>query len=143
MAKNFNKALDTNEVIALYNISKGIKPKYANQDKDFILSIYHLYDLVENSEFSFYITTEIFSEIQKGVEKYKVNEKNVELNFDVEHTQNIRYIYFLKVAKQIAPKWMYEYKNQRIYITIPITADNNLKSQNSYIYQLMEFMEKM
>ena len=80
---------------------------------------------------------------QKGIEKYRVTEKSVDLNFDVEHTQNLRYIYFLKVAKDIAPKWIYEYKNQRIYITIPITRDNGLNSEKSYIFQLMDFMEKM
>lgn len=80
---------------------------------------------------------------QKGVEKYKVTDKCVELNFDSEHTQNLRYIYFLKVAKEIAPNWIYEYKNQRIYISIPISPNNNLNSSNSYIYQLMEFMENI
>jgi len=68
--KNKNKALDSNIVFNLYNIYKGIKPEYEHQNKDFVLSVYHLYDLVEQSEFNFYITTSVFSEISDGVYKY-------------------------------------------------------------------------
>ena len=80
---------------------------------------------------------------KKGIERYKTNQYNVELNFDEEHTSKIPYIYFLKTAKEIAPMWKYEYKQKRIYITININENNSLYSDNSYIYQLIHFMEKL
>ena len=70
-------------------------------------------------------------------------DNKVELNFDQEHTKNIQYIYFLKTAKSIAPMWIYEYKQNKIHITININEDNKMYSDNSYIYQLIAFMEKM
>ena len=68
--KNKNKALDSNIIINLYDIYNGIAPNYYHQDKDYLLSIYHIYDLVENSEFKFFITPAVFDEIKQGVEKY-------------------------------------------------------------------------
>lgn len=145
---NISKTVDSNYVeddsIKIY-MHQAISKVFTKEQANNLLNEFNDRFGIVTKELENYIYGKYLETLlkQKGVEKYKVNEKNVELNFDVEHTQNIRYIYFLKVAKQIAPKWMYEYKNQRIYITIPITSDNNLKSQNSYIYQLMEFMEKM
>lgn len=145
---NISKTIDSNYVeddsIKIY-MHQAISKIFTKEQANNLLNEFNDRFGIVTKELKNYIYGKYLETLlkQKGVEKYKVNEKNVELNFDVEHTQNIRYIYFLKVAKQIAPKWMYEYKNQRIYITIPITSDNNLKSQNSYIYQLMEFMEKM
>lgn len=145
---NISKTIDSNYVeddsIKIY-MHQAISKVFTKDQANNLLNEFNDRFGIVTKELKNYIYGKYLETLlkQKGVEKYKVNEKNVELNFDVEHTQNIRYIYFLKVAKQIAPKWMYEYKNQRIFITIPITADNNLKSQNSYIYQLMEFMEKM
>ena len=145
---NISKTVDSNYVdddsIKIY-MHQAISKVFTKEQANNLLNEFNDRFGIVTKELKNYIYGKYLETLlkQKGVEKYKVNEKNVELNFDVEHTQNIRYIYFLKVAKQIAPKWMYEYKNQRIYITIPVTADNNLKSQNSYIYQLMEFMEKM
>lgn len=145
---NISKTVDSNYVeddsIKIY-MHQAISKVFTKEQANNLLNEFNDRFGIVTKELKDYIYGKYLETLlkQKGVEKYKVNEKNVELNFDVEHTQNIRYIYFLKVAKQIAPKWMYEYKNQRIYINIPITADNNLKSQNSYIYQLMEFMEKM
>lgn len=80
---------------------------------------------------------------KKGVEKYKVNDYNVEFNFDSEHTKSMPYIYFLKTAKSIAPLWKYEYKQQRIYITINLNEKNALYSDESFVYQLIEFMENL
>ena len=80
---------------------------------------------------------------QKGIEKYHVSEKEVELNFDLEHTKNIKYIYFLQTAKRIAPKWDYSYRTGKIYIKILINNDNSMYSNHSYIYQLIDFMEMM
>lgn len=145
---NISKTVDSNYVdddsIKIY-MHQAISKVFTKEQANNLLNEFNDRFGIVTKELKNYIYGKYLETLlkQKGVEKYKVNEKNVELNFDVEHTQNIRYIYFLKVAKQIAPKWMYEYKNQRIYITIPVTADNNLKSQDSYIYQLMEFMEKM
>ena len=79
----------------------------------------------------------------KGVEKYKVSEKEVELNFDAEHTNKIKYINLLQIANRVAPKWKYEYKMSRIYITIYLSEENSMYAKNSYIYQLIDFMEQI
>ena len=80
---------------------------------------------------------------KKGVEKYRVSNDTVEFNFDAEHTSKTPYIYFLKTAKAIAPNWKYEYKQQRIYITIKLTENNSMYSDNSFIYQIISFMENL
>lgn len=80
---------------------------------------------------------------KKGVEKYRVLNDTVEFNFDAEHTSKTPYIYFLKTAKAIAPNWKYEYKQQRIYITIKLTENNSMYSDNSFIYQIISFMENL
>ncbi len=80
---------------------------------------------------------------KKGVEKYKTTEKTVEFNFDQEHTSKMPYIYFLKTAKSIAPTWNYSYQHQKIYITIYINEKNSMYSDQSFIYQLIEFMENI
>ena len=74
-SRNKNKALDSNIIINLFEIHNGTAPDYYHQDKDFLLSVYHLYDLIPNSDFNFYITPAVLSEIKDGVEKYGHDEE--------------------------------------------------------------------
>jgi len=145
------------------NISKTVDSSYVDDDAikiDIHQSISKVYtkeqaeNLIQeftdrygklNNELKIYIYSKYLETLlkQKGIEKYKVLDNKVELNFDQDHTKNIQYIYFLKTAKSIAPRWIYEYKMNKIYITININEDNKMYSDNSYIYQLINFMEKM
>ena len=145
------------------NISKTVDSSYVDDDTikiDIHQSINKVYtkEQAENltmefsdrygkitNELKVYIYSKYLETLlkQKGIEKYKVSDNKVELNFDQEHTKNIQYIYFLQTAKSIAPRWVYEYKQNKIHITININEDNKMYSDNSYIYQLINFMEKM
>ena len=71
---NKNKALDSNIIINLFEIHNGTHPDYYHQSKDFLLSVYHIYDLVQDSDYNFYITPSVLSELKEGVEKYNHDE---------------------------------------------------------------------
>lgn len=145
------------------NISKTIDDSYVNEDyikilmhqeiskvfnKEQVLQLLNefsdRYGKVTN-QLKIYIYSKYLETLLKknGVEKYKVYENTVEFNFDVEHTSKMPYIYFLKNAKSIAPMWKYEYKHQKIYISIILNEHNALYSDNSFIYQIISFMENL
>ena len=160
--KGIKKEKETEKQYNL-NVSKTVDSTYVDDDAikiDIHQSISKIYtkDQAEtliqeftdrygklNNELKIYIYSKYLETLlkQKGIEKYKVLDNKVELNFDQEHTKNIQYIYFLKTAKSIAPMWIYEYKQNKIHITININEDNKMYTNNSYIYQLIAFMEKM
>ena len=160
--KGITKEKETEQQFNL-NISKTVDSSYVDDDTikiDIHQSINKVYtkEQAENltmefsdrygkitNELKVYIYSKYLETLlkQKGIEKYKVSDNKVELNFDQEHTKNIQYIYFLQTAKTIAPRWVYEYKQNKIHITININEDNKMYSDNSYIYQLINFMEKM
>lgn len=145
---NVSKTVDSNYVeddTIKIDIHQSISKVYTKeQAENLIMEFTDRYGKLSN-ELKVYIYSKYLETLlkQKGIEKYKVSENKVELNFDQEHTKNIQYIYFLKTAKSIAPRWIYEYKLNRIYITINIDENNKMYSNKSYIYQLIEFMEKM
>lgn len=162
-AEKGNIKSENNEKHYDLNISKTIEDSYV--DEDYIKILMHqeiskiftkeqveqvLQDFTDrygkvSNQLKIYVYSKYLETLlkKKGVEKYRVLNNNVEFNFDAEHTSAMPYIYFLKTAKTIAPMWKYEYKQQRIYITINLTEKNSLYSDNSFIYQLITFMENL
>ena len=145
---SISKTIDSNYVdedilkIAMHQeISKIFTKEQAeNVIQEFTDRYGKVYDSLKVYIYSKYLETLLK---KNGIEKYKTSESLVELNFDQEHTEKIPYIYFLKTAKSIAPTWDYQYKNKKIFISIKITEKNKLYCPNSYIYQLIEFMENL
>ena len=145
---NVSKTVDSNYVeddAIKIDIHQSISKIYTKEQAETLIQEFTDRYGKLNNELKIYIYSKYLETLlkQKGIEKYKVLDNKVELNFDQEHTKNIQYIYFLKTAKSIAPMWIYEYKQNKIHITINIDEDNKMYSDNSYIYQLIAFMEKM
>ena len=145
---NVSKTVDSNYVeddAIKIDIHQSISKIYTKEQAETLIQEFTDRYGKLNNELKIYIYSKYLETLlkQKGIEKYKVFDNKVELNFDQEHTKNIQYIYFLKTAKSIAPMWIYEYKQNKIHITININEDNKMYSDNSYIYQLIAFMEKM
>lgn len=145
---NVSKTVDSNYVeddAIKIDIHQSISKIYTKEQAETLIQEFTDRYGKLNNELKIYIYSKYLETLlkQKGIEKYKVLDNKVELNFDQEHTKNIQYIYFLKTAKSIAPMWIYEYKQNKIHITININEDNKMYSDNSYIYQLIAFMEKM
>ena len=162
-AEKGNVKSEINEKHYDLNISKTIDDSYV--DEDYIKILMHqeiskiftreqadqvLQDFTDrygkvSNQLKIYIYSKYLETLlkKKGVEKYRVLNNSVEFNFDAEHTSAMPYIYFLKTAKSIAPMWKYEYKQQRIYISINLTEKNSLYSDNSFIFQLILFMENL
>ena len=145
---NVSKTVDSNYVeddAIKIDIHQSISKIYTKEQAETLIQEFTDRYGKLNNELKIYIYSKYLETLlkQKGIEKYKVLDNKVELNFDQDHTKNIQYIYFLKTAKSIAPLWIYEYKQNKIHITININEDNKMYSDNSYIYQLIAFMEKM
>lgn len=72
------------------------------------------------------------------IESFKENEKQVELNFDLEKTNSINYRNLSIIAKTYAPKFEFSIKQNKIYILI-----NKKDYEKSYIYTLTKFLENL
>ena len=126
-------------------IHQDISKVFTKKDAEELIAEFNDRFGIISEELKIYIYSKYLETLlkQKGVEKYKTTPNAVELNFDTENTNKIKYIHLLQVANKIAPKWKYEYKLSRIYITIFITEENAMYGPNSYIYQLIDFMEQI
>ena len=88
---------------------------------------------VEGKYLSFLLKT-------KGVESYTIKKDSVNFNFDKEKTFKIPYT-LIKSAAIGVPDYKFQFKDNRIYVEIPLTNKNNNQDSKHYIYNLTKFLE--
>lgn len=74
----------------------------------------------------------------KHIENFKENDKQVELNFDLQTTNSLNYQHLAKIAKNYAPKFEFTIKDHKIYFLI-----YKKDYPESYIYTLTKFLENL
>lgn len=74
----------------------------------------------------------------KHIENFKENDRQVELNFDLQTTNNLNYQHLATTAKTYAPKFEFTIKDNKIHIVI-----YKKDYPKSYIYTLTKFLENL
>ena len=95
-----------------------------------------------NDELKIYVEGKYLSFLlkTKGVEVYTVKKDKVCFNFDKEKTLNIPYT-LIKSAAIGVPEYIFKYQNDRIFVEIPLSINNNSIDKNHYMYKLTKFLE--
>ena len=95
-----------------------------------------------NDELKIYVEGKYLSFLlkTKGIESYTIKKDSVNFNFDKEKTFKIPYTLIRSAAIGV-PDYKFQFKDNRIYVEIPLTNKNNNQDSNHYIYNLTKFLE--
>ena len=140
------------------NISKHIDTEYVDDDSiriamhqsiNKVRSRKQLQDLIDeytdrygkiSEEINIYMYSKYLDFLLKsrGIEQFKDKGTIVELNFDPDSTRRLNFKQAALVAKTYAPKFMFSFNMDRVFIAI-----NPKDYEKSYIYTLVDFLENV